>query len=300
MKKVLFVAVIMSVFLAFNFAVAGDGTATVENVGASSNLSLDDHSTSKVKNYDRQLPNPSGAHFPQTNGFFTVPTPDSSFRSVRQLIEAVSGDNAISARFSEGALEEMAKGGDVESHLQVIRGKAVVKRIGEMADGVRYLTIAYHRPIIKMVNGKAQMTGVTKPKNVMVTAMIDGEAKDADTNSFQVIGKCGLKVLKDGNNIMVVETEGAHRKVEAFGAGLGFYTVGGQVSDGGQTSGILGGGTGFAWNETGPEDRPWIQGYAGVIDGEVLSKGNTMKTSSSMKKTKTEGNDLISMYRNGN
>jgi len=276
MKKMLSSLIIVLVVMFVGSVAFADvdnaATATVEKVEAGAGASIDDHSSTRIKNYDRNLPIPGNVPLPQTNGFFTIPTPDSSFRSVKELIEVLAGDNATSVRISEGALEEMAKGGDVESHLQVIRGKNIVKRVGADEDDVRWLTIAYHKPIIKMIDGKARMVGVVKPKNVMATGMIDGEADDGDTNSYQVLGKCGLKALRDGNSILVVETEGAHRKVEAWGAGIGLYTVGGQVSDGGQTSGVLGGGTGVAWNEVGPEDRPWIQGYVGVINGEVIKK----------------------------
>ena len=109
------------------------------------------------------------------------------------------------------------------------------------------------------------MIGTSKVHGLTVTGLIDAESDDAETNSIQVIAEAALKALKDGNNYMILTAEGAHRKVLASGWGIGFYTTGGQVSDGGQTAGIIGGGTGYSTNETGPEDRPWIQGYVGVI-----------------------------------
>jgi selenophosphate synthetase-related protein len=113
---------------------------------------------------------------------------------------------------------------------------------------------------------------------VKVTGYLDGEADDGDTNSLQVIGEIGLAVVKDGNNYMVLTSEGAHRKVEAEGWGIGFYTTGGIISDSGKASGIMGGGTGYAQNETGPEDRPWIQGYFGVKEVQVETE-KQVKTS---------------------
>ena len=100
--------------------------------------------------------------------------------------------------------------------------------------------------------------------------MIDGEADDGETNSLQVIGIAGLEAIKDGNNFMMLTAEGAHRKVEASGWGIGFYTTGGLISSNGQESGIMGGGTGYSSNETGPEDRPWIQGYVGCREMQFL------------------------------
>ena len=123
---------------------------------------------------------------------------------------------------------------------------------------------------IREKNPNASIIIMTAYDDMKTTSMFDAEADDADTNSLQVIGKAGLKALKDDNNIMVITAEGFHRAVEASGWGIGFYGVRGDVSDTGKSSSAGGGGTGFAKNEVSSEDRPWVSGYAGVISNSQL------------------------------
>lgn len=238
---------------------AGDADATVEDVTAS--IQTTDNSKSKV--YNRQFVNSGMTPIPGTNGFFTAPTPDSSFRPVRELIFYLTGDpEALSIMLSEGALQNLAKGGDVEANIQMVREDVAKAKADE--DGVKWLTLSYIAPIFKVnENGKKILTGVRK-EAIDVGAFGDGEADDGDTNSFMVIGKIGLKAIAKGFNHLQITSEGAHRKVEASGWGIGTYTVGGAISDSGKTSGIVGGGLGYAVNETGTEDRPWIQGNVGM------------------------------------
>jgi len=215
----------------------------------------------RIKNYDRKLiqgiPVTAG-----TNGFFAAPTPDSSFKSIKDVFHAFSpGSSAL--RITEGALENWAKGGDVDPHLQIARDHDMVPRVYTKRDDVRWLTLAIEEPVVEIVDGKEKVVGTIKISELQVTGFIDGEADDGETNSLQVIGECGLEALEDGNNYMVITAEGAHRKVEAFGYGFGTYAVYAGNWDSGKQGGGGGGGLGFAANETGPEDRPWIQGYVG-------------------------------------
>ena len=138
--------------------------------------------------------------------------------------------------------------------------------VKKRVDGVKWLTLAYHRQIRR--GGAA--VGIKVPTNLTTTGFIDGEANNADTNSFQVIGKMGLKALKDGNSAMVVTKENWHRSVLASGWGIGTYVVAGGNWDNGKMSGGGGGGTGYSKNKTGPEDMPWCHAYVGVINGQVL------------------------------
>lgn len=233
-----------------------DGTKSKADADSFSQINTTDNSVNKV--YNRQFVNAGVTPIPGTNGFFTAPTPDSSFRMVKELIAFLTGDpNALSVRLSEGALENMAKGGDVEANVQMIREDVARAKADE--DGVKWLTVSYIAPVIK--DGK--VVGVRKD-NLEVGGFADGEADDGDTNSFMVIGKVGLKAMKQGFDHLQITAEGAHRKVEASGWGIGTYTVAGQVSDSGKTSGLVGGGLGYAQNETGTEDRPWIQGVVGL------------------------------------
>ena len=268
MKK-LFIIVISIMFV---FTTAGvsfaDSNAEVNDVAASITTTTTDNS--KNKNTNRQFVNPGITPLPMTNGFFTAPTPDSSFRSIKDILKVFV--DGYEMRFTEGALEKLASGGDVDVNFQVVREHSQVARIytKDNNPAIKWFHIGIEAPVIK--DGK--IVGTEKVAGLKVTGLVDIEADDAETNSLQVIGQAALEALKDGNNFMILTAEGAHRKVEASGWGVGFYTVGGQVSDGGQTSGIVGGGMGYAKNETGPEDRPWIQGYVGckVIPEEQAVK----------------------------
>ena len=232
------------------------GSEADANADAGASITTTDNSVNKV--YNRQFVNAGVTPIPGTNGFFTAPTPDSSFRQVKELIFYLTGDpNALSVRLTEGALENLAKGGDVEANIQMVREEVAIAKADD--DGVKWLTVSYIAPVV--TDGK--VTGVRK-ENLKVGGFADGEADDGDTNSFMVIGRVGLKALKAGFDHLQITSEGAHRKVEASGWGIGTYTVAGTVSDAGKTSGLAGGGLGYAQNETGTEDRPWIQGNVGL------------------------------------
>jgi len=63
-------------------------------------------------------------------------------------------------------------------------------------------------------------------------------------------------------NVITFQAEGAQRKVEAFGWGIGAsYVKAGETSMGT-------GGTGISGGTVGPEDRPWLQGNA-FVDADV-------------------------------
>ena len=182
---------------------------------------------------------------PMTNGFFTSPTPDSSFRSIKELFD-VFGDGTT-LKMTEGALMSLAKGGKVDTNFQVINDENRVKRAyNKDFKGDRWLWIT-----------------IQKPVGFEPTALVDGEADHGDTNSFHVLGRMGLKALKDGNNVMVITSEGAHRMVQAKGWGIGLYVAGGVTSSNGKEAISPGGGTGYAQNTSGTEDMPWLQGYVG-------------------------------------
>jgi hypothetical protein len=215
-----------------------------------------DNSRNKVTN--RNFVNPGVTPIPGTNGFFTAPTPDSSFRQVKELIYYLTGDpNAVSVKLTEGACENLAKGADVDITLQVVRDRYATAKADK--EGVRWITISMIAPVVK--NGK--VVDLLK-EDINVAGFASAEADDGETDSFQVIGKVALKAIKANLNHLQITAEGAHRKVEASGWGVGFYTTGAKVSDGGTVSGLVGGGTGYASNEAGPEDRPWIQGNVGL------------------------------------
>ena len=272
-KKLLIVALSIGLIVGMSsnvFADTANANATANtaaNAGSNSggntmgqDLAIDqsDHSTTKSKVYNRQFVNPGNTPIPGTNGFFTAPTPDSSFRQIAEFIYYLTGDeNAVSVQLTEGACEKLAAGGDINSNIQIVRERLQVAKADQ--DGVKWITISMIKPIVK----DGVLVGVNKAK-LRIAGFATAEADDADTDSFQVIGKLALKAIAAGLDHLQVTAEGAHRKVEASGWGVGFYTVGAQVSSGGQTSGLAGGGMGYAKNEAGPEDRPWIQGNIGL------------------------------------
>ena len=232
--------------------------ATSADANSGSSITTTDNSVNKSKVYNRQFVNPGNTPIPGTNGFFTAPTPDSSFRQVAELIFYLTGDrDATYVNLTEGAAEALAKGGDVDSNIQVVRERLQVAQADQ--DGVRWITISMIKPIVR--DGK--LIRVDKA-DLRVAGFAVAEADDGDTDSFQVIGKLALKAIKANLDHLQITAEGAHRKVEASGWGIGFYTTGAQVSDGGTVSGLVGGGTGYASNEAGPEDRPWVQGNVGL------------------------------------
>jgi hypothetical protein len=218
-KKMLVLILTIGLVAGFSSNVLADSSATADantSVGIDNSdrsaASIDDHSTNTSKVYNRQFVNPGNVPFPQTNGFFTAPTPDSSFRQVRELIFALTGDpNATSVNLTEGACEELAKGGDVESNIQIVRDRLRVAKADQ--DGTRWITLSMIAPIVQ--DGK--LVGVKKT-DFRVAGFAVAEADDGDTDSFQVIGKL------------------ADQAIEA----------------------------GYASNEAGPEDRPWVQANIGL------------------------------------
>lgn len=265
MKKLFIAVLCLSLVLVGGNAFAQEANATVEGVQAGA--SIDRHDVNTYNTYDRKFVNPGVTPFPQTNGFFTSPTPDSSFRSIKDFI-AIFGDGTT-IRMSDGAIDQLAKGGfDAEVNYQVVNDEDIVARAySKDFKGTRYLYIT-----------------LEKPAGLEVTAMVDGEADDNDTNSLMVLGQMGQEALADGCNVLVLTAEGAHRAVEAGGWGIGAYATGGLVNQSGKESLTPGGGTGVAHNKSMTEDMPWLQGYAGVD----MSKPELANADPSDEKTSTE------------
>lgn len=259
MKK-MFISLFVCLFLLIGgTALAQDINTTTE---ANAGVTIDNSDNSESRIYDKSYVGSGVVPFAQTNGFFTEPTDDVSFRSIKEFIRYAYGPRDNIVGMSEGALEQLAKGGDTKIHFQIIRGNEQVPRVHEMGinpTNERFLWIGIEETVV--INGK--VIGTKKEENLRVTGFIDSIATNGHTNSFQVIAKAGLRALKDGNNFMIITKEGAHRKVEAKGWGIGTYGTSGNISKSGNSSSVVGGGTGYSDNETGTEDRPWIQGYVG-------------------------------------
>ena len=247
MKKFFAVLAMVALIAVPITAMANDGgEGTSAEAGAYIFNDSHDDNRSKVEG-PRYLPNPGIVPLPNTNGFFTAPTPDSSFRSIREIVK-MDDPNAVCLRVTEGTLESWAKGGDTKPNYQLVREPSVLARGNKAENDVRWLDIC-----------------IETPKGFVTAALVDNEADDGDTNMLNVLGKAGSMAAKDGVTTLVITAEGAHRSVEASGWGIGLYMLGSDVSKGGSTAGIMGGGTGYASNETQTEDNPWFQGKAGMV-----------------------------------
>jgi len=258
------VSMIMCSGIAIAQDISGDSISGAKSDSMAEVYQVDNSiNTSNV--YDRKFVGSGPVPFPQTNGFFTAPTPDSSFRSIKDVLRAFAGPNHFMIRMTEGALQNWAKGGKATIHFQVMRDEDIVVRVygDDYKGSEKWLWVGIEEPVF---NCDGEVIGTKRLEGLEVTSMVDGEAKEGKTNSLQVIGRAGLKAIKDGNNFMVITAEGAHRMVQASGWGIGGHTTGGLVNQSSKESVIGGGGTGYSNNKTGPEDKPWIQGYAGVMD----------------------------------
>jgi hypothetical protein len=111
------------------------------------------------------------------------------------------------------------------------------------ADDRKILIVIDAKRIAKIVE-----TGIHK-------GFVNAKADNGDTNSIQVMAKMALSAMKKGANVLYLKAEGAHRKVEAFGWGIGFSQV--KASEDNMSTG----GTGISGGSSGPEDRPWLQGH---------------------------------------
>lgn len=252
MKKIFIAVICMSLILVGGNAYAQEANATVEDVNAEAVYNPVDNSTNTSNVYDRKFVNPGVYNFPQTNGFFTAPTPDSSFRGMQEFL-AVFGNGKM-VKLSDGAVDQLAKGGfDTEVNYQIVNDKDILPRpYGKGFKGTKYLYVT-----------------IEKPADMEVTGLIDGEADDNDTNSMMVLGQMGQEVLKDGCNVLVITAEGAHRGVEASGWGIGTNVTGGAVNQSGKEAIVGGGGTGYSSNISMSEDMPWLQGFAGIDASKV-------------------------------
>jgi len=246
MTMIFVIGIVMLLILPINVSALDDttATATINDVSAGAGAAVDSHDT--INTIDRKFISPGIIPMAGTNNFLVAPTEDSSFRSIFELI-------MVHDNFSDGAVDNLAKGGDVNSNLQIINEDKIVPRI------------KYKKGEIPMIKVVVMKNGDKLPKGFAMTGYVDGEADDADTNSFHVAGKMMKKAMADGNNCIVFTKEGGHRGVFASGWGIGTYVVGGKVSNDNMNSGTAGGGTGYARNNTGTEEKPWLQGMVGVI-----------------------------------
>ncbi len=220
--------VICAVFLISMFSVPAFAGSSAD-AGASAVLQQDNHSIVKAM---EARPYAGPVPIPGQPGWFTTPTPDGSFQSLRAILQY--GDV-----FTEGALENMAKG-KVAVRYMVTNDKNEVAR-AKFADNLkRKIKILIVKPDAKFI------------------AYANGNAKNGKTDSVQVMAAIALKALRDGANVVAFTAEGAHRKVQAFGWGIG---VSGTTAS---ENSMVTPGLGISGGNSGPEDWPWLQGAAFV------------------------------------
>lgn len=232
-KNMLIFVMMISLLSIGSFSFA-DSTAesTVNGVQSTSNLQLDqsDHSIKTYEATDAR-PNSGPVPIPGSPGWFTVPTPDGDFIAIKDIIQ-------FGSIYSKSALENMAKWGHTRVTYAMINEDKIETT---------------HKKIMIVIDPAAIKKVAKEGTHI---AFVNGSATDGKTNSIQLMAKMALKALKNGANVITFQAEGAHRKVEAFGWGIGFSYV-----KSGET-GMGTGGTGISGGATGPEDRPWIQGNA--------------------------------------
>jgi len=140
--------------------------------------------------------------------------------------------------FSEQALINMAAGGSVNVYVKDLTPKTSAK---------------FEDPNNKMIK-----IVLDAPKGLVYEGPANGEAKNGKTNSWQVMAAVALKALRNGSNVVYFAAEGAHRGVETSGWGIGFAHTKASHDN------VSSGGTGYSAAKAGPEDKPWLQGFAFV------------------------------------
>jgi hypothetical protein len=248
MKKFLILTIALSL-IAFTAPAMADVSAGADSE-SSANLSLDqsDHSTNTYEATEAR-PNSGPVPIPGQPGWFTTPTPDGDFITMKNILE-------FGKVFSEGALENMADGGWTRVTYAMVNPEA---RVSARAENDRRILIVIDPARIKEI-----AAGGTH------VAFVNGAAKNGKTNSVQLMAAMALKALKSGANVVVFKAEGAHRKVEAFGWGIGFSHV--KASENNMSTG----GTGISGGSAGPEDRPWLQGNA-FVNADVQAMLDALK-----------------------
>jgi len=263
MKKLISIFTVLLV-LCFGFNAMADSTSSINGVSSSSSagnnspssaaaavennspssaaIELDQSVHDNVHNYEatKGHPNTGIVPIPTQPGWFTTPTPDGDFISIQNIVQ-------FGEIYSIGALKNMAKGGHTRlTYAEVNSTKAKSTRDKD--------------DIEIMIVFKSEAIEAIKKTGTHI-AFVNGSATNGKTNSVQLMAKMALKALKNGANVIAFQAEGAHRKVESFGWGLGFsYVTAGEDHMGT-------GGTGISGGSAGPEDWPWLQANAFVDAG---------------------------------
>lgn len=224
MKKaiVLLLTVLMMAFTVPAFADGyGDDTLTKSKANAASILIS--NSVSK-----RGFAIPSEPNFPMMPGYYGAAIPGSQFQSLKALL-------MYKNFYTKEEIYEMAKG---PQRIKITTTK-VIDIDGETPGGC---TVLLQKP------GNAQLVG-------FMTVAVKGNAV-----SVQALAEAMKKAMKMGGDLIHVTAEGANRKLEASGWGIGLNMTHATMNGGGEgTSNVSSGGTGISGGSAGYEDKPWLQ-----------------------------------------
>jgi len=246
MKRILIFTLVM-VFMA-SIVYASDGAYNYndndqqQNQEQQQKQGQDQKTTVDIDSHDinREFVRAPITSLPEHSRFTVRPTKDSSFRDIQELLN-------IYDRFNEGTIDKLKEGGKVKVHYQMLNDEDQIKR-AEPIKGERWIRLVIGKPV----------------KGAKIVAMLDGEAKDGDTNSFQVLGAILQAAYEDGSNIVYITNQDTHRQVNASSKGFGGNIAGAAVNTDGTVSGVTGGGMGFSFSKALTDDKPWFHAYAAV------------------------------------
>jgi hypothetical protein len=228
MKKLLIVTMIVGLIGFFTLPAMAD-EADADAKAKATVIQIDKSSVKSEADKSRAIPGSVPVY--GAPGFFTTPTPDGSFESLKQALQ-------FADMFSEQALIDMAAGGSVNAYVK------------DLSPNV---TATFEDPNNKMIK-----IVLEAPKGLKYEGPANGEALNGKTNMWQVMAAVALKALRQGSNVVYFAAEGAHRGVEASGWGIGFAHTKASHDN------VSVGGTGYAAGKSGPQDKPWLQGFAFV------------------------------------
>lgn len=254
-KTAMVIVGVLTAWIIVSLAHAGENTLQSTNKSGSVAQIVDNSQNEAV---DRQMA-PGGLHVTAHTQPLMVPNTgsDVSFRYALEFVRFVSVHNEVTLR-------NIARGGDYKMHFEPMVN--FQKAPLELRDGNRYIWI---------------VTGPSHPDEFRGVAPFDIEAKDDDTNSFQLIAKMALEAIENGDNVLWINYQGWKDRVGSSGWGIGTHAVHGQVSSGGTKSTVGGGGFGYSKNSVGVEMRPFIRGWSGCVPFELSIPSGTMPVNGS-------------------
>jgi hypothetical protein len=246
-KSVFFILMVL-IFATSSAWAVGPGTSNTAVSGSGAESIIVQTDNSKTTVYDRKFVNTPGAPGVRINAYLSdhENSIDPDLRGVAELLQ-------FGNIFSKSALENLAAGGDVKVNFPVVKN-ILTKPSNVLTDGQPWLMIIIEKPT----------------EQFFMSAPVDARADDNDTTSFMVIAQLGLDAIANGDNVLYLTAEGFQRKIAADGWALGAYATGAGTSDGGTGGGAGGMGLGIGGNETGPEHRPWVKGYSGHFDRQLV------------------------------